>query len=251
MDVVNFDALKAQGRILDLADVDPNEDYLIIGKYTNKYTTDNFKYTKYPIYAIKAKDLIEVTTDGVTITGTGTIDDPLVAVPSSQFLYQVGDYIPSKGGVIYHRYLTGTNIITQNYLVVDLQDLGTAVWSNINNTANNATSLWNGSSNQSIITSQPGATSGAAFSCQASINGGLADWYLPAIQELNRLWDNMLEVSKGLEIAGGSQLTFDTYWSSTEYNSINAWGFYFYNGTVNPSTKDDTFYVRAVRQFSI
>jgi hypothetical protein len=78
MDVVNFDALKAQGRILDLSNVDPEEDYLIIGKYTNKYTTDNFKYTKYPIYAIKAKDLIEVTTDGVTITGTGTIDDPLV-----------------------------------------------------------------------------------------------------------------------------------------------------------------------------
>jgi hypothetical protein len=251
MDVVNFDALKAQGRILDLADVDPNEDYLIIGKYTNKYTTDNFKYTKYPIYAIKAKDLIEVTTDGVTITGTGTIDDPLVAVPSSQFLYQVGDYIPSKGGVIYHRYLTGTNIITQNYLVVDLQDLGTAVWSNIDNTANNATSLWNGSSNQSIITSQPGAISGAAFLCQASTNGGLTDWYLPAIQELNKLWCNMLEVSKGLEIASGNQLVFNAYWSSTEYDSDYALGFYCDAGIVNNSSKTNTRRVRAVRQFSI
>jgi hypothetical protein len=78
MDVVNFDALKAQGRILDLANVDPEEDYLIIGKYTNDYTTNSFKYTKYPIYAIKAKDLIEVTTDGVTITGDGTPGNPLV-----------------------------------------------------------------------------------------------------------------------------------------------------------------------------
>jgi hypothetical protein len=248
MDVVNFDALKAQGRILDLANVDPNEDYLIIGKYTNKYTTDNFKYTKYPIYAIKAKDLIEVTTDGVTITGTGTIDDPLVAVPSSQFQYEIGQYVAAQGGVIYHRYLTGT---TQNYLVVDLQDLGTAVWSNIDNTANNATSLWNGSSNQSIITSQPGATSGAAFLCEASTNGSLTDWYLPAAQELNKLWCNMLEVSKGLEIAGGNQLIFSDYWSSTEFVSYSAWYFSFSSGSTYDNSKDNAYYVRAVRQFSI
>jgi len=248
MDVVNFDALKAQGRILDLANVDPEEDYLIIGKYTNKYTTDSFKSTKYPIYAIKAKDLIEVATDGVTITGTGTIDDPLVAVPSSQFQYEIGQHVAAQGGVIFHRYLTGN---TQNYLVVDTQNLGPAVWSNIDNTANNATSLWNGSSNQSIITSQPGAISGAAFLCEASTNGGKNDWYLPAAQELNKLWCNMLEVSRGLEIAGGFQLEFSDYWSSTESGNDSAWGFGFTNGDISSGSKDSTIYVRAVRQFSI
>jgi hypothetical protein len=105
MDVVNFDALKAQGRILDLANVDPEEDYLIIGKYTNKYTTDNFKYTKYPIYAIKAGDvlgvqsvtglntdntdpynpIVKISVDGTTITGQGTVADPLVAVDSRPY----------------------------------------------------------------------------------------------------------------------------------------------------------------------
>ena len=132
-----------------------------------------------------------------------------------------------------------------------MQDLGTAVWSNIDNTANNATSLWNGSSNQSIITSQPGATSGAAFLCQASTNGGLTDWYLPAIQELNKLWCNMLEVSKGLEIVGGFQLEFSDYWSSTESGSNFAWGFDFNGGSANGDDKNDANYVRAVRQFNI
>jgi hypothetical protein len=167
---------------------------------------------------------------------------------SISFQYEIGQHVASEGGVIFHRYLTGT---TQNYLVVDLQDLGTAVWSNIDNTANNATSLWNGSSNQSIITSQPGATSGAAFSCQASTNGGLTDWYLPAAQELNKLWCNMLEVSKGLEIASGNQLVFSDYWSSTEFVTSTAWYFSFYFGVAYNDSKNTTFYVRAVRQFSI
>jgi hypothetical protein len=167
---------------------------------------------------------------------------------SISFQYEIGQHVASEGGVIFHRYLTGT---TQNYLVVDLQDLVTAVWSNIDNTANNATSLWNGSANQSIITSQPSATSGAAFLCEASNNSGLTDWYLPAAQELNKLWCNMLEVSKGLEIAGGSQLEFSDYWSSTEYDNLIAWTFDFYNGVASNGNKSTTYYVRAVRQFSI
>lgn len=58
MDIVNFDALKAQDRIIDPSQVDPDEDYFILGKYTNHYTTNSQKYTKYPVYAIKAGDVI-------------------------------------------------------------------------------------------------------------------------------------------------------------------------------------------------
>lgn len=170
------------------------------------------------------------------------------SIGGSQFQYEIGEYVSSEGGVIYHRYMEGT---TQKYLVVDLLDLGTAVWSNIDNTANNATSLWNGSSNQSIITSQAGAISGAAFLCQASTNGGLTDWYLPAIQELNKLWCNMLEVSQGLQSASGNQLTFSQYWSSTEYDLSSAWYFFFDAGSASCDGKDNAAYVRAVRQFSI
>lgn len=83
MDIANFDALKAQGKILDLADVDPEEDYLLIGKYNNKYTTDSFKYTKYPVWAIRAKDLIAVATDGVTVLGDGTPGNPLTTTAAT------------------------------------------------------------------------------------------------------------------------------------------------------------------------
>lgn len=58
MDIVNFDALTAQDRIITPSQVDPEEDYFIIGKYTNHYTTNSQKYTKYPVYAIKAGDVM-------------------------------------------------------------------------------------------------------------------------------------------------------------------------------------------------
>lgn len=169
----------------------------------------------------------------------------------TSFKYEIGEYVPSESGVIYHRFLTGT---TQNYLVVDTQDLTQAVWSNIDSIASGATSLWDGQGNTNTITTQPGASSGAAFLCDASTNNGKTDWYLPATQELNKLWNNMFEVSQGIETAGGSQLTGDIYWSSTERGPTAAWAFGFNSvthGFVGSSFKSSTRYIRAVRKFSI
>jgi hypothetical protein len=56
MDLVNFDALKAQGRIIRRSDVDPEEDYFILGHYDPRRR--EFKATDYPIYAIKAGDVL-------------------------------------------------------------------------------------------------------------------------------------------------------------------------------------------------
>jgi hypothetical protein len=63
MDVINFDALVAQGKILLANQVDPNEDYFIIGKRNNTYSTNSFKATDYPIWAIKAKDVVNTDQD--------------------------------------------------------------------------------------------------------------------------------------------------------------------------------------------
>ena len=56
MDIVNFDGLKAQGKVLDILDVDPNEDYFLIGKFDKR--AKEFKATNYPIFAIKAGDVM-------------------------------------------------------------------------------------------------------------------------------------------------------------------------------------------------
>lgn len=50
-------------------------------------------------------------------------------------------------------------------------------------------------------------------------------WYLPAIGQLKRLFNNIKEVNKGLEKVGGTLFLYDgnTYWSSTERSSCDAW----------------------------
>lgn len=55
MDVVNFDALVAQGKIILASQVNLDKDYFIIGHEDHREIATN-----YPIYAIKAKDILNM-----------------------------------------------------------------------------------------------------------------------------------------------------------------------------------------------
>jgi len=84
-------------------------------------------------------------------------------------------------------------------------------------------------------------------------------WYLPAIGQLNYLYGNLIEVNASLNMAGG--VPFETgitwrYWSSTEHGSQGAWvmyasGLLFGDGGYGEPRKNNTYRVRAVRNFSI
>ena len=110
-----------------------------------------------------------------------------------------------------------------------------------------------------VYTIEPGSIF-EAFSV-APVNP-IDDWYLPAIDELSLLWQNRFNVNRTLSgyssfgsISGATQIGSDFnagYWSSTEYDSNNAWNFNFLYGTTNNDpSKDEAWYVRAVRKFSI
>ena len=146
-------------------------------------------------------------------------------------------------------------------MIVDKVDLSTAQqWSNVDNVeiGPSAQSTWDGLSNSNAIVGQAGHTNSAAALCLNSTNGGYTDWYLPAIDELERLYTNRLEVNATLRgISGASELKrYDSatqdyvfYWSSAEYYFNAAWIFNFRNGDVYYDNKYDTYYVRAVRAF--
>lgn len=208
---------------------------------------------------------IDCNTDKVVEQGT-KVTDALVNIvdyfcnktPAPEYTYEIGQYVESRGGVIFHRYKDGTN---ENYLVVDTTDISSsAFWSNIDNVAIGATaqSSWDGLSNSNAIVAQVGFTSGAANGCLISTNGGQSDWYLPAIDELSLLWQNRFNVNRTLSgnsslgtIVGATQIDYNNYWSSTENSSVNTWSFAFSTGYANSSNKDAPYYVRAVRKFSI
>lgn len=202
-------------------------------------------------------------TDTITIVGSKEISTSITGdtLTINSWDYEIGQYVSTEGGVIFHRWLSGTPGgspgpgSVQNYLVVDTTDLSvSAQWASLNVDISNVESTWDGQTNTTnlIAAGAPGGiTVGtAAQLCDVSTNNGKTDWYLPAIDELNKLFNNRWEVAQGITSSGGTQLALTYYWSSTENGANGAWVFTFTNGYANSLNKNVTYYVRAVRKFN-
>jgi trimeric autotransporter adhesin len=87
-------------------------------------------------------------------------------------------------------------------------------------------------------------TEAAKFCADINTSGGYAgqtDWYLPARQELNLIYQNSPNI--------GGFVYSSSYWSSTETGTTSAWYFYFTNGYILNASKTGAYYVRCVRRF--
>ena len=98
--------------------------------------------------------------------------------------------------------------------------------------------LFEGKYNTIIAHYQQGGSTSAAAICDAYYD----DWYLPSIEELNKMYINLHQLGLG----GFASIS---YWSSTEVDSSVAWGQNFSNGTQINTSKNATRYVRAIRAF--
>jgi len=56
MEPISWDALKARGQIIDLADINQDKDYFVLGHYDNRRSS--YQWTDYPLYLVKAKDIV-------------------------------------------------------------------------------------------------------------------------------------------------------------------------------------------------
>jgi len=121
-------------------------------------------------------------------------------------------------------------------------------WNNGSNTNTGALGevIGTGLANTNAIISSQGETSTnyAAGLARAYKGGGYTDWYLPSLDELNKLYTNKTAI-------GGFANNY--YWSSTEYADsmflVAAWYQLFANGLQGDDDKYDTNYVRAIRAF--
>ena len=48
------------------------------------------------------------------------------------------------------------------------------------------------------------------------MNGGYTDWYIPAAGQLYEIYTNVTDINTALINIGGTALTADFYWSSSE-----------------------------------
>ena len=166
------------------------------------------------------------------------------------FTHWVGESF--GGGVVFHVYKDALGV--EHGLIVSLTDLSTAApWGLYGTDVPNCESSWNGAANTAAIIAAGVEVGSAAQLCDVYEAGGFTDWYLPAIDELNLMYNAKYNLNQSLsQIAGGAPFDLNAnpfYWSSSEGNSTNAWGFLFSGGYTSSNYKDYSLYVRAVRAF--
>ncbi|MBK9321427.1 MAG: DUF1566 domain-containing protein [Bdellovibrionaceae bacterium] len=124
-------------------------------------------------------------------------------------------------------------------------DTVTKAWANSSGTTANG--ILTGASNNTYGAAQSASlalsytdTDAAKF-CENMTYAGNSDWYLPARQELNYLYQNSSNID-GFAYS-------NNYWSSTESSTTNAWYFNFTLGTIASNFKTGVQYVRCIRKF--
>jgi hypothetical protein len=196
------------------------------------------------------------------VSGTGTFSFLMVGLmPLTK--YYVRAYAQNSGGTAYGNefsFSTSALVIGGRALdgiVFDIDstglhgllcaraDQGEVSWSNGNYVATNAFDTENGYENTSLIINAEGITGAyAALICEFYVSlysdAYVPIWYLPSKDELNKLYNE-----KSV-IAGFSE---GDYWSSTEFNTNNAWLKNFSDGKETASDKAIAHNVRAVRKF--
>lgn len=143
-----------------------------------------------------------------------------------------------KGGVVFHLF-KGTDGIEHGLIVALTQTTATS-WQTTS-TLVNANKLSDGAYNTALMINSPAAN------YVASLGVG---WYVPAIDELSKLYYNRYDVDKTLETGGYTLINITTYvWSSTEISATFAYTFNSAFGYPTSQNKSNPYIVRAVKAF--
>ncbi len=186
----------------------------------------------------------------------------LLSVPFSLYAKSAGNGFTHfvgelyGGGVVFHVYKDENG--NEHGLIVSLTDLSAGIsWGLDEFNVPNCENTWNGAANTDSFISAGGLATDASGICYNYTGSGFNDWYLPALDELNLLYNNRFSVNITLRATPqATELGQIWYWSSTEYDAYYAWYFRFdyrfnnyYDGYYGCGDKADYYCLRAVRAF--
>ena len=181
---------------------------------------------------------------GIERDKTTPITNNLPSKPAS-FVYKVGDTGPAGGIIFFDK---GEFYDGWRYLEAAPRDSEfSAQWSvNTKKIKGTKKRIGTGKSNTEIIIdflNKIGETGNAAQLCVELNIEGYNDWFLPSIDELDLMYQNL--VKSGLLYS----FRKDIYWSSSENNSLRSCFMHFSGGYQFYTNKTNTNWVRAIRAF--
>ena len=172
--------------------------------------------------------------------------------------------------------------VASHYLIVAPKSSGensSKQWKTSNTSTSGTSSVIDGPTNSANMNN---ASHPAAEFCEGLTIGGFSDWYMPAKNELEVCYYNLKPTttsnntssgtntnavpSRGSNYTAGTPaqtaatdfqtgnteaFAADSYWSSTESSSTDAWRQFFSNGEQDNDDKVNSRYVRAVRRVAV
>ncbi|WP_299057017.1 DUF1566 domain-containing protein [uncultured Polaribacter sp.] len=179
-----------------------------------------------------------------TITGTSQLLSVPYALHAKTAESVIGGHYLGEefgGGIIFYLYQGVDGV--QHGLILSKNE-SNQTWQTSPSTTN-ANRSWDGAYNTNRMTN-----SDAANYVKGLSDGGFNDWYLPSLDELLTLGNNIIHVNKTLDLGVFTPLNknYNRYWSSTEDDNNNAIAVYIGEGS-DSNDKSSSFLVRAIRAF--
>ena len=147
-----------------------------------------------------------------------------------------------QGGVIFYVDASGNH-----GLICAVEDLGTAEWGCYmqDMTGADGWNIGDGAQNTADIITGCTSTTNAAALCNDLDYNGYTDWFLPSVDELDAVYNNLRANGLGDFLSGSYY-----YWTSTEYSNQYAYDQHMdYGGVQSNSTKTNELGVLPVRAF--
>ncbi len=155
-------------------------------------------------------------------------------------IYEIGDTGPA-GGLIF--YIDEKDVFPWTYLEAAPEDIASKQIWGMSEEILGADGVLVGTGATNTITIMSTEVTSAARTCNSYVSpNDTMGWFLPSEHELNWIYVN-------LYLSGLGEFSDNTYWSSTEFDELNAQTINFSTGSFNTASKTSLITTRCIRSF--